>query len=249
MAVLYRKYRPQNFDEMVGQENIVDALKRSVAADKSPHALLFVGPKGSGKTTTARIFAKAINCPNVKEGNPCGVCDVCEEIASGASVDVIEIDGASNRKIDDIREIRDKISHSPSKFKKKVYIIDEVHMLTKEAFNALLKTLEEPPSHAVFVLCTTESDKLPATIISRCQRFDFNLGKDSPFSSGSPIKILRRLLDEIERLLPHLKEVTSKRVYAEISASVEIQVETVTSIIATYEQYGLIIDDETTSRI
>jgi len=178
MAVLYRKYRPQNFDEMVGQENIVDALKRSVAADKSPHALLFVGPKGSGKTTTARIFAKAINCPNVKEGNPCGVCDVCEEIASGASVDVIEIDGASNRKIDDIREIRDKISHSPSKFKKKVYIIDEVHMLTKEAFNALLKTLEEPPSHAVFVLCTTESDKLPATIISRCQRFDFNLGKD-----------------------------------------------------------------------
>ncbi len=178
MAVLYRKYRPQNFDEMVGQENIVDALKRAIAADKSPHALLFVGPKGSGKTTTARIFAKAINCPNVKDGNPCGTCEVCQEIASGASVDVIEIDAASNRGIDDIREIRDKISRSPSKFKKKVYIIDEVHMLTKDAFNAFLKTLEEPPSHAVFVLCTTESDKLPATIISRCQRFDFNLGKD-----------------------------------------------------------------------
>ncbi len=178
MSVLYRKYRPQNFDEMVGQENIIDALKRSVASDKTPHALLFVGPKGSGKTTTARIFAKAINCPNVKDGNPCGVCEVCEEIASGAAVDVIEIDAASNRNIDDIREIRDKISRSPSKFKKKVYIIDEVHMLTSHAFNAFLKTLEEPPSHAVFVLCTTELDKLPATIVSRCQRFDFNLGKD-----------------------------------------------------------------------
>lgn len=177
MAVLYRKYRPQTFDEIVGQENVVETLKKAVSSKNEPHALLFVGPKGSGKTTTARIYAKAINCPNVQNGNPCGKCEVCEEIASGSAVDVIEIDGASNRKIDDIREIRDKISLSPSKFAKKVYIIDEVHMLTKEAFNALLKTLEEPPSHAVFVLCTTESDKLPATIVSRCQRFDFKLGK------------------------------------------------------------------------
>lgn len=177
MAVLYRKYRPQTFAEMVGQDNVVNALKRAISADKSPHALLFVGPKGSGKTTTARILAKALNCQDVKNGDPCGKCEICEEIARGAAVDVIEIDGASNRKIDDVREIRDKISLSPSEFSKKVYIIDEVHMLTKEAFNALLKTLEEPPSHAVFILCTTEPDKLPATIISRCQRFDFNLGR------------------------------------------------------------------------
>jgi len=178
MAVLYRKYRPQTFAEMIGQDNVVNALKKAISVGKSPHALLFVGPKGSGKTTTARILAKALNCLNVVDGDPCGKCDICEEIAKGAAVDVIEIDGASNRKIDDVREIRDKISLSPSKFKKKVYIIDEVHMLTKEAFNALLKTLEEPPSHAVFILCTTEPEKLPATIISRCQRFDFNLGRD-----------------------------------------------------------------------
>ncbi len=191
MAVLYRKYRPQTFDEIVGQDNVVETLKKAVSSKNEPHALLFVGPKGSGKTTTARIFAKAINCPNVKEGNPCGRCEVCDEIASGSAVDVIEIDGASNRKIDDIREIRDKISLSPSKFAKKVYIIDEVHMLTKEAFNALLKTLEEPPSHAVFVLCTTESDKLPATIVSRCQRFDFKLGKNDEIKNYL-IEILKK---------------------------------------------------------
>ncbi len=179
MAVLYRKYRPKNFSEMVGQEGVVDALTRSISSGNSPHALLFVGPKGSGKTTAARIFAKALNCPNVTNGDPCGKCEICVEIASGASVDVMEIDGASNRKIDDVREIRDKISLSPSRLTKKVYIIDEVHMLTKEAFNALLKTLEEPPAHAVFVLCTTEPEKLPATIISRCQRFDFNLGVET----------------------------------------------------------------------
>ena len=179
MAVLYRKYRPKNFSEMVGQDSVVDALKRSISSGNSPHALLFVGPKGSGKTTAARIFAKALNCPNVTNGDPCGKCEICVEIASGASVDVMEIDGASNRKIDDVREIRDKISLSPSRLTKKVYIIDEVHMLTKEAFNALLKTLEEPPVHAVFVLCTTEPEKLPATIISRCQRFDFNLGVEA----------------------------------------------------------------------
>lgn len=177
MAVLYRKYRPQVFAEIIGQDLIVEPLKKEIANGSAPHAFLFVGPKGSGKTTTARILAKALNCPNLTNGDPCGKCEVCLEIASGAAVDVIEIDGASNRKIDDIREIRDKIALSPSKLTKKVYIIDEVHMLTKEAFNALLKTLEEPPAHAVFVLCTTEADKVPATIVSRCQRFDFSLGR------------------------------------------------------------------------
>jgi len=170
---LYRKWRPQRFEEVYGQDHITSILKYEMENSKFSHAYLFCGSRGTGKTTCAKILAKAVNCLDLKDGSPCGVCEACRSIDSGAATDVLEMDAASNNGVDNIRDIRDEVVYSPSTLKYRVYIIDEVHMLSTSAFNALLKTLEEPPEHVVFILATTELHKLPATIISRCQRFDF----------------------------------------------------------------------------
>lgn len=175
-VALYRKYRPQIFDDVIGQDHIVGTLRNQILKDKISHAYLFTGTRGTGKTTTAKIFARAVNCPHAKEhnGNPCGKCDVCKALQQ-PNVDVIEMDAASNNGVDYARDIREKVQYPPVNGRYKVYIIDEVHMLSVSAFNALLKTLEEPPQHALFILCTTEVHKIPATILSRCMRFDFRL--------------------------------------------------------------------------
>ncbi|MGO2314581.1 MAG: DNA polymerase III subunit gamma/tau [Pseudolactococcus laudensis] len=170
---LYRKYRSQRFDEMVGQEVVARTLKNAIITEQISHAYLFSGPRGTGKTSAAKIFAKAINCPNQTDGEPCNVCEICQAVTNGSLEDVIELDAASNNGVDEIRDIRDKSTYAPSRAKYKVYIIDEVHMLTTGAFNALLKTLEEPTENVVFVLATTEIQKIPATILSRVQRFAF----------------------------------------------------------------------------
>ncbi len=190
--VFYRKYRPQKFAEIVGQDHVVKTILAQLASGKIGHAFLFAGPKGTGKTSLARILAKAVNCQGIgsskkpknytlnpknlvtKFGEPCNKCDACVSVNDGSALDLIEIDAASNRNIDDVRDLREKIKLSPVSFRFKVYIVDEVHMLTREAFNALLKTLEEPPAHAIFILCTTEAGKLPPTIVSRVQRFSFS---------------------------------------------------------------------------
>lgn len=172
-TVLARRYRPQGFDEVIGQEHVAQSLRNAIRAGRVAHAYLFTGARGVGKTSTARILAKALNCPNVVDGTPCNHCEICENIAAGRDVDVLEIDGASNRGIEDIRQLRANVSVKSMRTKYKIYIIDEVHMLTREAFNALLKTLEEPPPNVKFVFCTTEPNKVPDTILSRCQRFDF----------------------------------------------------------------------------
>ncbi len=171
--VTARKYRPSTFQEVVAQGHVVNTLLNSITLDRIAHAYLFTGPRGVGKTTTARIFAKALNCPNAEKGEPCNTCDTCVEISQGRSMDVIEIDGASNNSVDQIRAIRDAVRYTPTRDKYKMYIIDEIHMLSKSAFNALLKTLEEPPAHAIFIFATTEPHKLLPTVISRCQRYDF----------------------------------------------------------------------------
>ena len=171
--VLARKWRPQVFEDVVGQGHITRTLQNAIASGRLAHAFLFSGPRGVGKTTTARILAKALNCAEGPTATPCGVCNSCRETAAGTSVDVIEIDGASNRGIEHIRELREAVKYAPAGGKYKVYVIDEVHMLTNEAFNALLKTLEEPPPHVIFIFATTEPQKIPATILSRCQRYGF----------------------------------------------------------------------------
>src|SRR3990172_11542838 len=171
--VLARKWRPQSFNELIGQEPIIRILKNSVDQGKVAHAYLFSGPRGVGKTSTARILAKALNCKDGPTSVPCGACASCISITDGSSVDVMEIDGASNTSVDDVRDLRERIKYAPSGGKYKVYIIDEVHMLSSSAFNALLKTLEEPPSHVIFVLATTEMKKIPATVLSRCQHMPF----------------------------------------------------------------------------
>lgn len=172
--VLYRKWRPAVFTDVSGQEHITSTLQNEVSSGRLNHAYLFTGSRGTGKTTCAKILAKAVNCLNPQNGNPCGECEICKDIDDGSILDIVEMDAASNRKIDDIRQIIDEVQFKPAKCKYRVYIVDEVHMLTTEAFNALLKTLEEPPEHVIFILATTEVHKLPQTIRSRCQRFDFH---------------------------------------------------------------------------
>ena len=187
---LYRKYRPRVFEEVIGQDHIVKTLVNQIKMDKISHAYLFTGSRGTGKTSTAKIFAKAINCLDSKNGSPCGKCDVCLSLDK-TNIDVLEIDAASNNGVDEIRDLREKVKYPPVVGKFKVYIIDEVHMLSTSAFNALLKTLEEPPAHTVFVLATTEVHKLPATILSRCLRFDFKLVSLEDLSS-----LLKKILDD-----------------------------------------------------
>ena len=182
---LYRKWRPQTFGEIIGQEHIVRTLKNAVESGRTGHAYLFCGTRGTGKTTAAKVLAKALNCLERAGAEPCNRCEICKDVNDGLSVDVIEIDAASNRGIDEIRDLREKIKFAPAVARHRVYIIDEVHMLTNEAFNALLKTLEEPPRHAVLILATTEPHKVPLTILSRCQRFDFR--------RIEPADIIRRL--------------------------------------------------------
>ncbi|RCX14398.1 DNA polymerase-3 subunit gamma/tau [Fontibacillus phaseoli] len=170
---LYRAWRPQSFQDMVGQQHIIRTLQNAIREQRLSHAYLFSGPRGTGKTTAAKLLAKAVNCENGPAPEPCNECDACRRITAGTVMDVLEIDAASNRGVDEIRDLREKVKYAPTEVRQKVYIIDEVHMLTTEAFNALLKTLEEPPPHVMFILATTEPHRLPATVISRCQRFDF----------------------------------------------------------------------------
>ncbi|MFQ6117534.1 MAG: DNA polymerase III subunit gamma/tau [Candidatus Bipolaricaulia bacterium] len=185
---LYRRWRPQRFGEVVDQEYTVKTLQNAVAQGRLHHAYLFAGPRGTGKTSVARILAKAINCEAPQDGEPCNECPTCRRIGRGISLDVIEIDGASNRGIDQIRQLREEVNFVPAETKYKVYIIDEVHMLTNEAFNALLKTLEEPPRRVIFIFATTEPHKLPPTVASRCQAFEFKL---------IPPELIERKLREI----------------------------------------------------
>ena len=178
-TALYRKFRPLKFEDMVGQEHITKTLRNQITSGRIGHAYLFNGGRGTGKTTSAKILARAVNCLNPQDGEPCNECEICKEILEGSLTDVVEMDAASNNSVDDIRSIRDEVNFLPTKAKYRVYIIDEVHMLSVGAFNALLKTLEEPPEHVKFILATTEPQKLPTTILSRCQRFDFKKIKDA----------------------------------------------------------------------
>lgn len=190
---IYRKFRPKIFDDVLGQEHVTKTLKNQILSDNIAHAYLFSGIRGTGKTSTAKIFARAVNCLNNHDGNPCNECEICKSILEETNMDVIEMDAASNNGVEDIRELRDKVKFLPVRSKYKVYIIDEVHMLSKGAFNALLKTLEEPPQHLLFILATTEPHKIPATILSRCQRFDLKRIKSSII-----VENMEKICDEIE---------------------------------------------------
>ena len=172
-TALYRKFRPTEFEDVKGQDAVVKTLKNQIRTGRISHAYLFCGTRGTGKTTVAKIFAKAVNCEHPVDGSPCGECEMCKAIAAGTSMNMIEIDAASNNGVDNIREIREEVAYRPTEGRYKVYIIDEVHMLSAGAFNALLKTLEEPPEYVIFILATTEAHKIPVTILSRCQRYDF----------------------------------------------------------------------------
>lgn len=189
---LYRKYRSKTFDELIGQQHVVNTLKNQILSDNIAHAYLFCGIRGTGKTSTAKILARAVNCTDNTDGNPCNQCEACKSILDETNMDVIEMDAASNNGVEDIRDLRDKVRFMPVKSKYKVYIIDEVHMLSKGAFNALLKTLEEPPSHLIFILATTEPQKIPATILSRCQRFDLRR-----ITIDDIVKNMRNICDEM----------------------------------------------------
>lgn len=188
---LYRKYRPTNFNEVIGQKHIVTSLKNQILNDQISHAYLFTGTRGTGKTSIAKIFARAINCEHPIDASPCGECSTCKAMLNPNNLDIIEIDAASNNRVDEIRDLREKVKYPPVNGRYKVYIVDEVHMLTDSAFNALLKTLEEPPKHAVFILATTEVQKLPATILSRCLRFDFKLLENNEIEG-----LLKRIFDD-----------------------------------------------------
>ena len=189
-VVVARRYRPQTFEDLIGQEHVSRALAGAIASDRVGHAYLFTGARGVGKTSAARILAKALNCEQGPTETPCNVCDLCQAVSAGSDVDVLEIDGASNRGIDEIRQLRQNVGIRPSRARFKIYIIDEVHMLTREAFNALLKTLEEPPEHVKFIFCTTEPEKVPVTVLSRCQRFDF-----AGIQSASIVARLRQIVE------------------------------------------------------
>ncbi len=206
-VVVARRYRPQTFEELVGQQHVAQALAGAIASQRVGHAYLFTGARGVGKTSAARILAKALNCVHGPTSTPCNQCDICQAISSGDDVDVLEIDGASNRGIDEMRSLRQNVNVRPSRSRFKIYIIDEVHMLTKEAFNALLKTLEEPPEHVKFIFCTTEPEKIPITILSRCQRFDF-----AGIQTQSIAERLRQIVEAegVEAELPAL-EVIARR--------------------------------------
>lgn len=198
MQAIYRKYRPDNFDKVYGQKHITDILKNQIETKNISHAYIFSGSRGTGKTSCAKIFARAINCLNLQDGNPCNKCENCMSSLEESTLDIVEMDAASNRRIDDIRELRDKVIYPPTKLKYKVYIIDEAHMITNEGFNALLKIMEEPPKHLVFILATTEIDKIPQTILSRCQRYEFKMinAKDISDNIKYILNDLNRKMDD-----------------------------------------------------
>ena len=198
MQAIYRKYRPDTFDKVYGQKHITDILKNQIETKNISHAYIFSGSRGTGKTSCAKIFARAINCLNLQDGNPCNKCENCMSSLEESTLDIVEMDAASNRRIDDIRELRDKVIYPPTKLKYKVYIIDEAHMITNEGFNALLKIMEEPPKHLVFILATTEIDKIPQTILSRCQRYEFKMinGKDISDNIKYILNDLNRKMDD-----------------------------------------------------
>jgi DNA polymerase-3 subunit gamma/tau len=224
--VFARKWRPQVFEEVVGQRHITQTLQNAISQKRVAHAFLFSGARGVGKTSTARILAKALNCEAGPEINPCNQCTSCREISSGNSMDVVEIDGASNRGIDEIRELRENVRYTPAKSRHKIYIIDEVHMLTREAFNALLKTLEEPPSHIIFVFATTEPHKIPATILSRCQRYDF---KRIP---------LKEIIENLNRIVQEEKIKISQRALLSIAQESEGSLRDAQSLLDQVISYG-----------
>lgn len=224
--VLARKWRPQVFEEVVGQRPITQTLQNAISQKRVAHAFLFTGARGVGKTSTARILAKTLNCEAGPQINPCNHCTTCQEISSGASMDVIEIDGASNRGIDEIRELRENVRYTPAKSRYKIYIIDEVHMLTREAFNALLKTLEEPPPHIIFIFATTEPHKIPATILSRCQRYDF---KRIP---------LREIIESLKRIVEEEKVQISQRGLFSIAQESEGSLRDAQSLLDQVISYG-----------